>query len=336
MKKKKTIYLVSSGTGGHAAPILSLYKKLINTPNLEVEILHSGSKIEYELFKNTKCRKIISAKFDRNSMLKKLISYPIILLGLLQVKFLFLFKRPDLVFSKGGYGAVPVLFMARMFKIPYFLHESDSHLGLANKIFTKKARKIFLGFPKIIFSEDVSNEKYQYVGQLIDEFPKVKKGDKKIIYITGGSQGAESVNKVVYKIVDKLTDSYLVFHQVGDNNMEKAEKIKNGLGQKAKNYKIFGFSSAKAKEAMSRADLVVTRAGANTIGEIAKNKIASILIPYPHAVANHQMKNAKYLEKTGSALVIKESNLSGKHLLERVEYLLGDKRNTEVLGKKLT
>jgi len=86
---------------------------------------------------------------------------------------------------------------------------------------------------------------------------------------------------------------------------------------------------------MSKAGLVVARAGANTIGEIAKNRKASILIPYPYAANNHQMKNAKYLEKSGSAFVIKQSNLNEKYLLKRVEYLLGNKQNAEVLGKKI-
>jgi len=185
MKKKNKIYLVSSGTGGHAAPIFLLYKKLLNKPNIDVTILHSGSDIENKLFVNTKSIRIISAKFDRNSIYKKLISYPMILAGLIQAKVLFIFKRPNLIFSKGGYGSVPVLFAARFFKIPYFLHESDSRIGLANKLFVKKAKKVFLGFPKDIYEEDVSDKKYIYAGQLISEFPKIKKDAKKTIYITG-------------------------------------------------------------------------------------------------------------------------------------------------------
>jgi len=335
MKKKNKIYLVSSGTGGHAAPIFLLYKKLLNKPNIDVTILHSGSDIENKLFVNTKSIRIISAKFDRNSIYKKLISYPMILAGLIQAKVLFIFKRPNLIFSKGGYGSVPVLFAARFFKIPYFLHESDSRIGLANKLFVKKAKKVFLGFPKDIYEEDVSDKKYIYAGQLISEFPKIKKDAKKTIYITGGSQGAESINEVVYKVIEKLVRKYLVFHQVGDNNIEKAKKIKTALSENSNNYKPFGFSVDLAKKAMSKAGLVVARAGANTIGEIAKNRKASILIPYPYAANNHQMKNAKYLEKSGSAFVIKQSNLNEKYLLKRVEYLLGNKQNAEVLGKKI-
>ena len=335
MKNKKKIYLVSSGTGGHAAPILLLYKKLLNVPKLEVEILHSGTKIERDLFRGTKSRKIISAKFDRNSFLKKTISYPIIFAGLLQAKALLIFKRPDMIFSKGGYGAVPVLLVARILKIPYFLHESDSHMGLANKAFTDKAKKVFLGFPNDIYDQDFSDKKYQYVGQIVGVFPKIKKNSRKTIYITGGSQGAESINKIIYKIVDKLIKEYSIFHQVGDNNTEGAKKIKNGLGENAKNYNFFGFSTDKAKEATSKADLIIARAGANTIGEIAINKKASILIPYPYAASDHQTKNAKYLEKTGSAIIINQGQLSENSLLERIEYLLGNMSNSKILGEKI-
>ncbi len=335
MKKNKKIYLVSSGTGGHAAPILLMYKKLLNTPNFDPTILHSGSDIENKLFLNTKSKRIISAKFDRNSTYKKLISYPITLLGIIQAKALLLFKRPDLIFSKGGYGSVPVLFMARFFKIPYFIHESDSHIGLANKLFAGKAEKVFLGFPKEVYNEDVSDEKYKYTGQIVNALPKIKKEVKKTIYITGGSLGAESVNGVVYKIIDKLVDKYKVYHQVGDNNILKAEEIKSKLDKNEESYKVFGFSAELSKEAFAKADLVVARAGANTIGEIAKNKKASILIPYPHAAQNHQMKNAKYLEKSGSAFLIKENNLNEKYLLERIEYILSNKRNADVLGEKI-
>ena len=334
MRKKNKIYLVSSGTGGHAAPILLLYKKLSAMPGVEVLILHSGSEIEQKLFSNTKSKKIISAKFDRNSIYKKLISYPVILAGLVQVKSLLLFKRPKLIFSKGGYGSVPVLFIARFLNIPYFLHESDSHMGLANKFFVKKAKKVFLGFPKEIFEEDVNDEKFKYVGQLVSEFPKAELNQKKTIYITGGSQGAESINKVVYQIINKLVEKYVVFHQVGDGNIDKALKIKGDLEKELANYKPFGFSLVLAKEAISKADLIIARAGANTIGEIAKNKKASILIPYPYASENHQMKNAKYLEKTGSAILVPEKNLNDKYLLERIEFILKG-NNADVLGDKI-
>lgn len=333
MKKKKKIYLVSSGTGGHAAPILLLYKKLSALSGVEALILHSGSEIEQKLFKNTKSKKIISARFDRNSMAKKLVSYPLVFAGMIQSKIFFIFKRPDLIISKGGYGSVPVLFVARFLKIPYFLHESDSHMGLANKLFAKKAEKIFLGFPKKLYDEDVDDKKYIYVGQLVSDLPKIKKEKRKVIYITGGSQGAESVNKEVYKVVDKLIESYQIYHQVGDNNIEVAKKIKSSLKNNSENYAPFGFSYDLAKEAMAKADLVVARAGANTIGEIAKNKKASILIPYPYASENHQMKNAKYLERTGSAILVPQRQLNEKYLLERVDYLLKG-NNAEVLGEK--
>jgi len=334
MKKKKKIYLISSGTGGHAAPILLLYKELSKLPGIEVLILHSGSDIEQKLFVNTKSRKIISAKFNRNSFIKKLASYPLVILGMIQAKILLIFNRPDLIVSKGGYGSVPILFLAKILKIPYFIHESDSHMGLANKIFAKKADKVFLGFPKELYDGEANDKKYIYVGQLVSELPKINKEDQKVIYITGGSQGAESINETVYKVLDDLVDKYKVFHQVGDKNIKVAENAKKDLSQGAVNYKPFGFSYDLAREAMAKADLVITRAGANTIGEIAKNKKASILIPYPYAANNHQMKNAKYLEKNGSAILVPEKQLNEKYLLERIEYLLKG-NNADVLGGKI-
>lgn len=332
VKKRKKIYLVSSGTGGHAAPILSLYRELIILPNVEPLILHTGSEIETNLFKKTKNKKIVSRKFDRDSIFKRLVLYPLVFVGFFQTGFLMLFSRPSLVISKGGYGAVPVLFATRLFKIPFFLHESDSHLGLANKMFAGSAAKVFLGFPKDVYNENVKNEKYQYIGQIIEKFPSIKKDNKKVIYFTGGSQGAESINKIVYKIVSSLSKDYLVYHQVGGNNLSKANEIKGKIENE--NYKVFGFEYNKAREAMTKADLVVARAGANTIGEIAKNKKASILIPYPYAANDHQIKNAKYLEKNGSALLVLEKQLNKKYLLERIKYIMSG-NNAEVLGRKI-
>lgn len=330
------IILISSSTGGHAIPVFELYSKL-KRQGLNPIVFHSGSKIEKNIFSEARKYKIVAGKLHRRFSLINIAEGVKIIIGSVQSFILLLYLHPKLVFSKGGFCAIPILSVAKLFRIPIFIHESDSVIGLANRLFMNKAKKVFLSFPLDIYSEKLPKNA-DYSGLIVREKIGAKRetgdGDsiKPVIFITGGSQGASYINKIIFEILPSLLSKYGIIHQVGINDYQMAIKVAEKLGGN-ENYRYFDFSLSKGEDALARADLIICRAGANTIGELSKLSKASILIPYRYAASDHQLKNARYLERLSAAILIREENLSGKTLSDRIEYLLSDKKNLETLGK---
>jgi len=335
--KLKKLFLIAGSTGGHALPIFDVYSELKN--NYNVKIFVSGSEIEKQLFKGLPRVKIISGRMNRHNLAKKVWGVLCFTTGFVQSLIYLLFNRPKLIMAKGGFLAVPVLAAARILGIPYFTHESDSEMGLTNKRFGLGAKKLFVGFPPEMYEEKIAKVAI-YSGQIVrKDFIEAKllsKNSKKI-FVTGGSQGSRNINQQIFEILPKLLTKYEIYHQLGQKELITVALVIKKLNDDEKGkYHTFGFSLEDSKTSMYKADLIIGRAGANTIGEIAALKKASILIPYPYAAADHQSKNAKYLEKSGSAIVIKEDLLNGKNLLDRIDYLFSDKKNLEVLGNKVS
>lgn len=338
--QKKKILLISSGSGGHAVPILELYKELITNIKYDVVIYHSGSEIENELFKGTGAVKIISGKLNRHEKTKNIFEGIKLIFGFVEVFCLLLFKRPNLIVSKGGFLSVPILGVAKIFRIPIFLHESDIVLGLSNKLFVDQAEKIFVSFPTENYKiEDDVSHKLIYSGLIVRKFePEAPSKPKQmpVIYILGGSQGARDINETVVKLLPKLLIKYKIIHQTGQKDYLWVESAAKELEPELKkNYTCFDFSLSKGAQSLVSADLVLSRAGANTIGELILLMKPAILIPYPYASGDHQLKNARFLEKQGSVIVLRQENLSSDSLRERIDYLLGNKDNLRNLSEKI-
>jgi UDP-N-acetylglucosamine--N-acetylmuramyl-(pentapeptide) pyrophosphoryl-undecaprenol N-acetylglucosamine transferase len=335
--KLKKLFLIAGSTGGHALPIFDIYCELKN--DYYIKIFVSGSEIEKQIFKGSRTVKIISGRLNRHSLIKKILGILLFAIGFIQVFFYLLFNRPKLIMAKGGFLAVPVLSAAKILGISYFTHESDSEMGLTNKKFGLSAKKLFVGFPSEMYEENIA-KKAIYSGQIVrKEFvdAKPQKVNDKKIFITGGSQGSRNINKQIIKVLPKLLTKYDIAHQLGEKDMTLAEDAVSKLHEEQKKkYCHFGFSLDKIRDSLVNADLIIGRAGANTIGEISALSKASILIPYPYAASDHQNKNAKYLEKSGSAIVIKEDALNDKNLLDRIDYLFSDPKNLQILGNKIS
>lgn len=330
MLKKSKIFLIAGSTGGHALPILLLSEGLKDIGQT-VTIFVSGTALEEELFRPYHTVKITSGKFDRRNSFNNIFGLISLLAGSIEAFFYLLFCRPKLIISKGGFLAVPVLLASRLLQIPYFTHESDSEVGLTNKMFMEGAREFFVGFPAEVYGGEIKKSNAKYIGQIIRrEFAETAKSkisnNKPTIFVTGGSQGSKRINEVVLEIAPELLKKYQIIHQVGKYDISNIKLDTEG-------YSVFSFSIKRQIEAMISADLIIGRAGATTIGEISALKKASILIPYPYASSDHQTKNAKYMERAGGAIMIKEENLTPKLLLLRINYLMNDRKNLEVIGK---
>ena len=236
--------------------------------------------------------------------------------------------KPDVVFSKGGFVSLPVVFAAKRLKIPCFAHESDFSAGLANRISAGKCKTIFTSFPETAkkFRRGV------YSGAPIRRavFSSTRAEARKnldvgfhetVVLVFGGGSGSELINQAVRKHLKTLTERYVILHVCGKGNV-----VKSSL----KNYRQFEF--VKDMGAFyAAADLVVSRAGAGAVFEILALKKPALLIPLEGQTRGDQLQNAEYFAKRGLCRILRQSSLS--HLPEAIENVQKDERLTKRLNE---
>lgn len=253
-------------------------------------------------------------------------------------------SRPNIIFLKGGYVCLPVGIVANLFKIPYIIHESDVVAGLANRILMKKAKTVAFGAP---LSKEIQAKHPNYVWTGIpvgSEFKStspskqfsLKKAfsfnpEKPLVVITGGSQGSENLNEITRTILPELlkfTSVGLVAGRKHYEDMVDLKKYENW--EKASlesNFRMWEFNTTM-NELMGAADVVVSRAGATTIAELAALKKAIILVPFERLPGSHQVKNAERLEEAKAAVVIGDAAAvqDPSKLLEAIRHLVKSPR----------
>ena len=264
-------------------------------------------------------------------------------------------RCPDVVFLKGGFVGLPVGLVAGFLKIPYVLHESDAVFGLTNRILMKKAVKIATGVPVELdkYSEDIA-EKIEWVGiPVAPEFAPVSdtiknnlkrelgfNSRKKLVIITGGSQGSEHLNLAISQILEKLLEKASVGLVAGrkyyDDMLELKEFEKWNKAKLDSDFRMWNFSP-KMSEILGAADLVVSRAGATTITELAALEKSVILVPFEKLPGGHQTKNAERLHASGAVEMILDGKMMEKPelLLNKIINLLEDDEKRGMLAKKL-
>ena len=261
--------------------------------------------------------------------------------------------RPNIIFLKGGYTCLPVGLMARLFHIPYIIHESDSVAGLANRLLMRKARKVAFGMPP---SEEVmeKHKNYVYTGiPVAPEFKEVslykteqlKKAfsfnpDKPLVVITGGSQGSENLNETTRLILPELlkfASVALVAGRKHYENMLDLKKYENwDHASLESNFRMWEFNTTM-DELMGAADVVVSRAGATTIAELASLKKAVILVPFERLPGSHQVENAKRLSEANAAITVSDAEMmkSPTKLFEAIKHLVHSPRLRADLAEHL-
>jgi len=345
------VVFTGGGTGGHIFPIVAIIREMreiYQREDLRLFYLGpAGPKDDYALTllsqENVTIKKIWAGKLRRYFSLKNLIDLFKIPFGILQAFFYLYLLAPDLIISKGGYGSFPVVVSARILHIPIFLHESDIVPGLATKKTSKWAAEIFTSFPNTEFFPkgkiinvgnpirkeilDGSKEKAKEIFEL--------EGSKPLLLILGGSQGAQKINDIILEILPEMLQDFEVIHQTGQRNFSEVKAEAEAIlpGSLKKYYHPFPFLDEEHyKHALSACSLVISRAGAGTIFEVAANGKPSILIPLPHSAQNHQIKNAYAYSKTGSCQVIEQDNLKSHFFLEKVKYLFSRPQDLEEMS----
>ncbi len=322
MTQLKKIVLTGGGTAGHVMPNLALVDDL-KTDGWEVSYIGSNG-IEKELITKTHLpfHEIKSGKMRRYISLKNFTDIFRIGFGVLQ-SLLFLRKlRPHVVFSKGGFVAVPVTFAAKLLKIPVVSHESDITPGLANKIIARFAVKVLCAFPSTLrllplkksewVGTPIRKELFKGRRDLAEKFLEVKI-EKKVILVMGGSLGAQKVNELLEKALEELTKEYFIIHITGKGK---------SLTASHPNYRQFEFLGEELKDVYALADIIISRAGANSIFEFLALKKPMILIPLEQGSRGDQILNAAEFQKQGWAIMARESGLTDFKLREIIKELL--------------
>lgn len=307
----KKIILTGGGTAGHVTPNLALIPKLKES-GFEIKYVGSYNGMEKELVENAGLDYygISSGKLRRYFSLQNFTDPFRVIKGFFEAKKIMKEYQPDVVFSKGGFVTVPVVFAASKYNIPIIIHESDMTPGLANRLAIKKATKVCHNFPE---TANYLNGKGVHTGsplrQEIFTGNKIKALDmcgftanKPVIMVTGGSLGAESVNVLVRKALPELLKTFQVAHLCGKGKVDESLIDTPGYAQ-------FEYISEEMKDFFAMADLIISRAGANSICEIAALKKPNVLIPLSaEASRGDQILNAKSYEKQGFSVVLDDNS----------------------------
>jgi UDP-N-acetylglucosamine--N-acetylmuramyl-(pentapeptide) pyrophosphoryl-undecaprenol N-acetylglucosamine transferase len=347
------IVFAGGGTAGHIFPIIAIVREIKRIhADKNFQFFFIGPKDQFSATllsqEGIKVKTITAGKMRRylsfQNVIDLIFKTPI---GILQSFFHIFTISPDLIFSKGGYGSLPVIIAGWSLLTPVFVHESDVSPGLANKIASRFALEIFTAFP-IEKTEYFPSKKVLAVGNPIrreilqgseQEAKRVFNltGEKPIVLVTGGSQGAVRINDKILIILSDLLKNYEVIHQTGQNNFDqvKAEADVVLSKNKSKYYHPFPFlNDTELAHALNAASLVISRAGSGSIFEIAAASKPSILAPLSKSAQNHQVKNAYVYAEEGAALVMEEVNFTPHFLLERIENLFSSPEKLRQMSEK--
>lgn len=319
----KKIILTGGGTAGHVTPNLALLPGL-QARGYEIRYIGSYNGIERKLIENAGIPYdgISSGKLRRYFDLKNFTDPFRVIKGYAEAVSLMRKYRPDVVFSKGGFVSVPVVLAAKLFKIPTIIHESDMTPGLANKICIPSAAKICCNFPetlqylpkdKAVLSGSPIRKELLEGDRLIGLQYAGLSANKPVILVIGGSLGSVAVNKAVRSILPKLLETYQVIHICGKGNLDESLIGREGYVQ-------YEYVDAPLRHLFAAADMIVSRAGANSICEILALRKPHILIPLSAAASRgDQILNARSFEKQGFSTVLEEEAVTDESLYQAIQ-----------------
>lgn len=325
----KKIILTGGGTAGHVTPNLALIPDLRERG---YEILYIGSYkgIERELIKDAgvEYRAISSGKLRRYFDLKNFTDPFRVLRGYLQSRRIIRKFKPDIIFSKGGFVAVPVTLAAKHYRVPVISHESDMTPGLANKLSMPSATRICCNFPEtmkylpkdkaVLTGSPIRRELLSGSREAGLSFAGLS-GEKPVLLVIGGSLGSVRVNEAIRSILDELLKDFDIIHICGKGNTDESLREKEGYVQ-------YEYVSKELKDIFAAADIIVSRAGANAICEILALKKPNLLIPLSaKASRGDQILNARSFEKQGFSKVLEEEDISDERLLKDIAELYRDR-----------
>lgn len=350
------VIVSGGGTGGHITPLYAVIQEL-RDQNSRAEILWIGSKTgpeqDFARRHNIAFEHIACGKFrrytpngldfggDPASIGQNIIDFFKALIGIIQAYFRIADFAPDVIFSKGGYVSLPVVIAGKLLGIPTIIHESDVIPGLANRIAGRFATMILTGFTEakkhfptksgIHFSGNpvrreilnASRDKALSIFKLQPTLP--------IILVTGGSLGASRINQVVMGTIESILEIAQVIHLTGDRDWVKIAP--HAIRLEHLGYRAYPNLTDNMAYGLAAADLVLTRAGANSLAELSTLGKPMIIVPLASGTGGHQEANAKVFVKHNAAIVINEEKFDGEILFNQTRELLDNKEKRAELSK---
>lgn len=299
--------MVGGGSGGHVLPNLAIASALKS----KADILYVGSRSPLDrnlvAASGLPFKAIFTGKLRRYFSWRNFTDPFLVLAGFFQSLWLMFSFRPQVVFTKGGFVSIPIAFAAFLTGRPIVLHESDSVMGLSNRIVARLAKKVCVAFPSALASGShtilTGNPVRSSiltgsvdVGYCLTGF----RADKPVVLVWGGSQGAEEINRLIEESFSRLKSHFQIIHITGQDK---------GTSLVDPSYCQFDYLEDELRHVYAITDLVVGRSGANSLAEIALMEKPAVLIPLKSAAHDHQRLNAEYFEKEGASLVLREESL---------------------------
>lgn len=328
MSSNKTLIFTGGGSGGHVMPGLTILKKINQSSEFDVHYIGGINSIERELVADYKLtyHPIHTGKLRRYLSIENLKDISRVFLGLFDsFKVLWKFDRKrTLVFSTGGFVSVPVVLAAKLLRIKVFIHEQTSRVGLANKICSIFADRVFISFEdsfkyfdenKTYFSGyPLREECYsEEIRPVVIQGRRINESTKPILFITGGGNGSQLINKLIEKNLKHLTERYLVIHQTGKTFFNEYNKLKND------DYIPVPFVGSEMIDLFKLATVTISRSGAGTVCELIAVGKKSIYVPLKIAQKNEQFYNALEAHKKLGSIIIEEKELSDKSILAALD-----------------
>ena len=343
-------------TGGHIYPIISVAEH-IKRSDPQAQMYYVGVPGQYQQLlasRDISVNRILSAKMRKGDLLRNIIDIPFLFAAIIQALWKIFWIMPDVLFSKGGPGALPVVLACAFYRIPIVIHESDSVAGLTSLASARFAKRIGIAYATAeeSFVAGISSEskrqavdaKIALIGNPIRDFffststPDTETAKrlldfdpaKPLLLVIGGSQGAARINEFFLSIAEELLNRNIqVLHQTGFNTASTAQGQLATILQKYSKtfqnaYRLTPYFTENIKDAYCAADIVISRAGSGSIFEIAAMGRPAILIPLPESISRDQVKNAFEYASTGAAITIEETNLTPNIFFTQLDKLLAD------------
>ena len=313
----RTILIMAGGTGGHIYPGLAVADAL-HAQGWNVVWLGAPNSMEAELVpKHGYPVAWVNFTGVRGKGLVRLLTLPFTLLRALGQSADAIFRhRPDVVLGMGGYITMPGGLMAAILRRPLVIHEQNSIAGMSNKVLAKLAARVLSGFPDVLKrTEWCGNPVRADIAALPEPQARYAGRSGRLnVLVVGGSLGAQALNEALPKALAVLSEQERpnVLHQTGKKNFEAVQNLYAQAGVKAD---IRPFLDDMANQ-YAQADVLICRAGALTIAELAAAGVASVLIPLPIAVDDHQTHNARFLSENGAAVLLPQKELSAEKLAQ--------------------
>lgn len=333
MNNNKTLLVMAGGTGGHVFPGLAV-ADLLHSEGWTIHWLGTADRMEARLVpEHGYPLHTISISGVRGNGIRRLLAAPFkIANAVRQARRILKETQPHVVLGMGGFAAGPGGVAARMAGIPLVLHEQNAAAGMTNRLLARIASKVLMAFPGAFEQgEVVGNPVRPDVIALPAPAERISLAPQPLrLLVVGGSLGAKVLNDTLPAALAQVNAPVAVRHQCGKGNSEAVRTAYQAKGVQAD---VSDFISDMAA-AYGEADLVVCRAGALTVSEVAAAGLGAIFVPLPHAVDDHQTKNAQALVNEGAALLMPQAGLTPAALAQQLEQLAGNRERLQQMAVK--